>query len=599
MDYSGGCEMDGADQNKITKKAYLEPLFQDKLARIGKYLGKPILAITLTFKYQEENTLEISDLGLSFGTKYDKDTMVILGNWMLNLTEKERIILEDFIVAREAFRVYMNQDIPEKHNYDRFTENILQLLTVLWIIEDYPKMLTSYHVSVVRQRTDAYEDEEHILKSDAWVYFMSKCVQHDIFSKAIYPVFVSQVKDAIKEEKPIADLAWLLMRWMKALLPEEFSTALPFHIKKERYYDLIKTMGERNYETSSALQISEVVGKSHNSVTVSFKQLMDDFGIFWFPNIDILKIKLYPYFMRIHTKKKTHHDSLVEKLKSIKYCRMIRENISNDEYILVGWIEGPLIVYEQLLEYLEKLKNKELVTNYFLKQIRHKKVTWSISTKELTPDEETYQQIFNTTDDESCTTITAMDDKYELASLGQGKEEFFSEEALMFIAGLMSKHLGKSSIMFRPIEIAYELCEKNGVDSEDSGKVRDFINQIEIRCRKLGIFDFILFHREFFHFKKALYFEIPLTQSKQVIIDLLEKLEKTSEMIRLALMDEVIVIFPEVKYDDIAREQIEKLLLEKNIQSKCFQLNYHSGLKVRKFMYHEAYDFDTNLWKIY
>ncbi|HUT80310.1 MAG TPA: hypothetical protein VMZ29_03830 [Candidatus Bathyarchaeia archaeon] len=587
------------NQGNIQTLEGLRQLFIEKILKVEDYLGRIIDNKELNIKYQEINSLyDIPDLGRNFGSIYDKDNTLILGNWLQNLTNNENSILVDFILTREAFRRFLDQDLPKFHSYERFTEILLQIIAILWIIETYPRKYTSYHISVIRQRTDAYEESENILKSNSWVYFMNNAVQQNIPAKSIYKVLIERVKDAITEEKSIVDLAWDLMYWLKAHLPEEISYGLPFYIKKKRHYDLLKTLSKRKYENSSALQLSGIIGKSHNSITISFKQIMDEYGIYWWPNIDILKLKLYPYFLRIKTEKKEHHELIIEKMKTVRYFKFIRESVSENKRTIVGWMDSPLTVYEQLLDYFEKLKRSGFVIDYFLKQIRHKRVTWTISTKKYEPKEEIYLKLLNTTDKKSHTRIIAMDKKYEIASLQKEKEEYFNENVLMFIGSLMSKHLGKSNIIFNPIELVYELCEKNEVDSKNSEKVRDFINQMEIRCRRLEIFDYYLYFREFILFKKALYFEIPLIKNMQIIDTLLEKLEITREMIRLTFMDRIVVLFPDVIYESILREKIENLLEEKDINFICLQLNYHRGLKRSKFLFNEVYDFDKNQWKI-
>ena len=310
-----------------------------------------------------------------------------------------------------------------------------------------------------------------------------------------------------------------------------------------------------------------------------------------------MRLRLYPYLVRINTSKKEHHEMLIEKMKSIRYFRFIRESATEDERIIVGWIECPLIVYEQLIEYLEKLKRNKSVNDYFMKQIRHKKLTWTITTDKLEPTTETYKKLLH--EPETCNyyTITAMDEKHEIYTMLKEKEEVFNENVLMFISSLMNHHLGKSNIAFRPIELIYELCEKNGVDSKNSSEVLAFVNQMEIRCRRLKIFDYYLYFREFFLFKKALYIEIIVESDEPIVKNILRKFEVTAEMIRLLFLDRIVLILPEVKIENKLREILEKLLEENGVKFTILQLNYHRGLKIPKLLFNEAFDINNDQWK--
>ncbi|NHJ48907.1 MAG: hypothetical protein FK733_14070 [Asgard group archaeon] len=166
----------------------------------------------------------------------------------------------------------------------------------------------------------------------------------------------------------------------------------------------------------------------------------------------------------------------------------------------------------------------------------------------------------------------------------------------MFLSTVILHRLGHVYYICRPVELKFELCEKKDIDTTKTPEVMDFINQMDIRLRRLGLVDYFLYFKEFIHIKKALYFE--LIENPEEISEFVKKLEVFGDMMTISFLDRVVIYFPEVKYDSMFREFVEKLLMEKNITHRVYQFNHHRGLNVDKINYLEAYDFETKQWKI-
>jgi len=566
--------------------------------KICKYLDCETSKINFKVLFQgKESAYEIPELGKKFGIIYDEKGNLILAKWLQAQSTKEKEYLTEFLLIREGFREIFKQDITVENPYERLTDIIMQILALLWFCEQKKIPFNSSPMITIRRRADAYEEND-ILQSKYWVFFFTNCHQQNLNSNKLYPVFIERVKDALVEEKPIEKLAWDIMYWLKAHLPEEESDLLPIYIEKKRHYKVIKALGQGTYEDGSALNLSKKLGRSHNTVNRDYQQIMDKYDIYWYPKINFMMLRLYPYFFRVNFKDKETREKLIEKLLANRYVRFIRECEIQEKTLLIGWMESPLITYEQIAEYLERLKRKDLIKDYFIKQIRRKRITWTITTKKMEPTEETYQALLTKPNELENYTLTAFDEKYDITDFHKEKKEVYHKDLLLYISTLLHHHLGKTYYRFRPIETIYELLEKKGLDISNTTEVLYHISQIDVRCRRLGLFDYCLYFQEHYLVKIGLYIEIAEKSNKELKEKIIKTLENLGEMLRMDLMERVVLIFPYVKYDSLIRKMIEKLMKESNLDFEILQMNYIRKLQVLNTDYVDAYDFELEQWKI-
>ncbi|NHJ48913.1 MAG: hypothetical protein FK733_14100 [Asgard group archaeon] len=581
------------DGMAFLNKKTLTTKYQEFIEKIADYLEKPKQKVKISVLIQKkESTDEIPKLGRKLGIVYDEKGNLTLAKWLYKLSEKERSSLVDYLIVRECFRHFFDQKIPTDQPYERFTEIVLQTVAVLWFCEEYNLTITNESIITIRRRIDGFEDE-NILQAQYWIYFLDNCHLLKLTAKQVFDVSVQRVQEAIKEEKPINDLAWDVMYWMKAHLPEEVSYALPLQLKK-RHYELIKALSGLTFEDTSAVKMAEILNRSHNVVTRDYKQLWKNYKLRWLVKLDLLKLRLYPYFFRVNVKEKKHKEQIVEKLKTIRYVLWMRESELPNNITLVGWLESPLIVYEQIAEYFEKLHRSGIIVDYFINQIRKKRISWSITTKELEPTEETYETLIQKPELLNVFTINAINETYDIEQYKKKKQEYH-KDIMKFISTLQSHHLGKAHFECRPLDLVYELCEESGVDTARTNDVIYFISQLAIRCRRMEIIDYYLHFREFATHKKALYIE--LEQPENMVLEkFIEKISFAGEITNLSFIDRVVLYFPDVKYDSVFREILDNLLKESNFQYKAFQINYYRGLRMPKFNYFNVFNFEKNQW---
>jgi hypothetical protein len=591
--------MSEIDQNQeIEPVQKLNMKFQEIVTKIENYLQRPAPDTIPEIKMQEENDRrDIPDIGRNFGTHFDeKNNYLILANWLTNLLKREQKGIEEFLLVRECFRLFLHDLIPLNHPFTRLTEIVLQNIAMLWLIEEYNYSILSSPIIYIRGRAEGYE-EEGILMSEHWVYFLINCNKYNITALEVFNILVTQITEALEKERDLEEVGWVLIRWLKAKMPSTDSSGLPLFIEKQRNFEVVKALASVDYKESSAKKIGEMINRSHNVVNIGFKELHENYNFYWWPSINLLKLRLYPYFFRLTISGIDNKKLIAKKILENKYIRFLREKINekDDEVILVGYLQCPLYSQQKLAHYFERVEKKGYLKDFFIQQIRNKMISYSVSKNKIEQTRTNYQKLFCETDKEKFCNIT-LNKEYDITDLSDIKKEVFAEDILIFISTLMARFPGKAHYSFKPIEIIYELLAKNDIDTTDIAASMYYISQMEIRCLRLGIFDYYLNPREFGTFGKALYFELNPEPNLEQMGEIVDLFKRTAEMVILTLYDRIIIYFPQVKDDSIFREFIEDILKGYNIQYLVTQISYAQDIKTPKILYHELFDFKDHQW---
>ena len=125
-----------------------------------------------------------------------------------------------------------------------------------------------------------------------------------------------------------------------------------------------------------------------------------------------------------------------------------------------------------------------------------------------------------------------------------------------------------------------------------------YVNQIDIRCRRLGIVDYGLYFREIHTMKFGMYFEFKINSGNEKLQEVIFKLERLGEMLRIDLIDRILLIFPYTRTDLLVREVIEKLLVKNNLDYQLIQIQHSQGTVLGNKNYVDAFDFEIQQWKI-
>ena len=412
-------------------------------------------------------------------------------------------------------------------------------------------------------------------------------------AKDLFDQLLSQLHSAFDKQLPLKSLIANFEAWFDDHEIELTDLALPIEMKS-RYFQIVKLLLELGYQEGTAKNVGEKLDLQHDVINTAFKEMANDFVIFWRPQINYLLLRIYPFAFRVTLSDKKHREFFVQELRKIKYISTLNEDTSTNECLFYSLIYCPHIVHNQFQELLEKLLKKGILKDYFFSMVKHRVNKWSLTDIHITSSEDSYEGLFTNPELFKLHSYEVFNETYTLSDMPQTKQAFFDETVLAFLSILRGRHLTKGSYGVYVTEL-YDLCNKNEVDIKNSVKVTSFINQLDIRCRRLEILDYYLLAWKKTPYAGSLFFELIIDLENQEIIDYLSRLEVFGTLTKLVFYDRILLIFVGMASDHPFRSFVEKKLQEKNIEYFVY-----ATLAVDDFKnypnYHLLYDFNENKW---
>ncbi|MGC9781314.1 MAG: hypothetical protein HZR80_18880 [Candidatus Heimdallarchaeota archaeon] len=577
---------------KITEKQLSKEFFQ-YFKKISAFLDAQVKKIKMKVKIQKaDSDVVIHDYGKGFGVITENE-QIILANWLFNLPQREKEILLKFLLIREGFRVHFNNQIKSSHFYNDLVEILLNIIAALWIINDRGYKLGSPQVIDIRGRI-AFDDTQ-VFNHNYWEWVLLDWYNYRLSTMELFNKLVSSINLAIEKKFSLKHLVDDFKSWLENQVQKVFLLALPLSLKKKKF-DIIKSMITLGYDKSSAKEVGKLVNRSYNVVDIAFKELFEKYQVYWRANINLPLIRLYPYYFRITLNDKKFKSQLIKKFKTIPYLKELDESFSKNKHTLAGFLESPHYIPVSLEEYFEKLVRKKIADNFFCQMIRRKTLYTTITTEKLKPNKETYKQVFENPNKEKNLTLTILDDRFDITKPPKEKKAVFDENVLNFITLIKARYLGKAHYMLSPLTKVYEFCKKNDIDSIDSLAVKYFLNQLDIRCRRLGLINYFLNIQNISNYGDALFFELQEDPKSDLSMSIIEKAKIFSPMIVKEFFQRTAILFPKVSINNPLREVLEEFIRNIGVEFSTYHFSYYKEY-LPDVLYIDLYDFEENRWK--
>ena len=560
--------------------------------KLGTYLDLLIPVVRKTLVLQKSATAEaIPAFGMDFGVLSNSD-QILLAHWLVDLPSREKSTVTQYLLIKEVFKAYLASLLPKTEAYSELIEVVLNLTATLWFIEENNVSILYHHsVANIRSRfVFKSTDNFSYLKWDRYLTIAYDC---SITAKTLFNQLISQLTTAITKNLPLKTLNANFESWFDDQEIEASDLALPIEMKS-RYYQIVKLLLEFGYQEGTAKNVGEKLALQHDVINTAFKEMADDYVVFWRPSINYLMLRIYPYVFRVTLSDKKHRDIFIKELKKIKYLSSLLEDNSTAECIFYSNIYCPHIVHNQFQELFEKLFKKNIIKDYFFQMVKQRTNKWSIIDVHITSNEDSYESLFEHPELFKLHTFEVFTEKYELSEMPKTKQAFFDATVLSFLSLLRGRHLSKGSYGVYVTEL-YDLCNKNEVDITNSVKVTGFINQLDIRCRRLKILDYYLMVWKKPPYSGSLFFELLIDPENQELIDYLSQLEVFGTITKLTFYDRIVLFFIGISYDHPFRSFVEKKLKEKEITYLVYAPQAVDDFK-RCPNYQQLYDFKENKW---
>ncbi|MHA1656901.1 MAG: hypothetical protein ACTSWT_10355 [Candidatus Heimdallarchaeota archaeon] len=574
-------------RGKLTKD------FQNLVGKIAQDLVLPqIDATNIEVKIQDksEETVILDDWH-TFGLASEEPNRIIISNLYFSASKRVFHTILLYVLCREVFRRYFLHCCKNWEQYNDLVYVSLNLIAALWLFKEKKiKTLTSPHAGIIRSSL-FFKDKVNLRFND-WDRYLVLLFRRKIAGKVVFDKFVELINLAVEKKWPLDKLLHQFRSWLDVLLKDEDFLALPLWVS-EREYSIISLLHQMGMKNSSASKIGEKLSLKHDVINSAFRVLYDKYNIYWGCEIDFLSLHLYPYFLRITLRDREFRGMLIEKLQKTPYIKNAYEGRCNDALVITAHFFCPHIIQDKLVNYLENLLKKGYIQNFICSPLKKKTLLSSLTTKKITSSLKTYEQIFAHPEKYQYKTLTLFEKEYKQNQIPKIKKTLFEENILNFISVLRAKFITKGYYMFYVPEL-FAFCKKNGITVKDDSLMY-FINQMDIRCRRLGVLTYFLNIQKLTRHRRSLFFELIEEPQNIHSTGFLSKISFVSNMVIYEFHDRIILDFPRIGFDHPFRIFLEKILINENIPFQTYTQNLLPEID-RYIPYHELYNYATNKW---
>ncbi|MFW9923610.1 MAG: hypothetical protein ACFFDW_10040 [Candidatus Thorarchaeota archaeon] len=573
-----------------TDEEFCKTTFNEYKRAIALYFELPEIENNKKITFQNDNSkINIPKIGINFGLRIENE-QIILANWILELPIKEREVVIQYLLAREIFREYIRILLPVTNNpLLPLIDVVNNIITFLWLAdhEKYEQLL-SPAVSNIRMRITLSGSK--LFENHDWQWFLINTFTNKVEPNDIIQMLKEKFDFAIQNNLTLKQFEEAIIDWQSEFILKKDFSVLPIVMKK-RFIELLKTMNSLGLQKSTAKNLEKLLKRSHNVIAIDFRKLYEEYEVFWNVEKNVLLLRLYPFFLRITFKEDKKRELLLQKLKTYKYFHFIMEgkNLKN-ELVISAFFNCPQITHNHLTSYLEELKRKESITDYYFQMIRREKLTSSISESIIKVSPNTYLDLLENPSNYSFQTLTLSDKIFNFNKLPRISKAVYEENLLKFLSIFRARYVQKGQYMVQSVKELYELFEHMNLKDYEE-KREYYINQIENRCRRLKLIDYKLNIKDIMNYSKILFYEIfenPESKSLQLFIS---KLESFYSLIYCEFLDKVLIGFPQIPEDHDFNKFIEEQLIKSDFKFMSYYVR-----KNKEFYDHVSYDklYDNN-----
>ncbi|NHJ87440.1 MAG: hypothetical protein FK734_18400 [Asgard group archaeon] len=575
---------------------FLQKEFRKIIRKIANYLDQKVPKPYPIVKLQEENSdVIIPDYGKGFGAVTIEST-ILIAKWIMNLQKKEQPVIMKFLFVRESFRLFLYKMIADFEDYQDLIEVTLNIIAAIWIIYDEQIRLIDNPIITIRGHIP-FEDDD-IFKYLNWDWVLIDSYKYGISAYRLLMKLIAQINKAKKQQLIQATIASEYLEWVELQKQEESFLSLPIYFK-QKHFDMLKAMVKLGAIKASAKNVGNLIGKSYNVVDISYKELFEDYSIYWRAKPNILLLRLYPYHFRLTLKNKESFNRILRYLKSQKYLKDIDIYDAGDNgFVVAGTLDCPLIVSNKFSNYLEKLSKQGIILDYFFEMIRNEKGLCTITTNKLKLKKEIFYDLLTKPEKFNLYTLPIFEYDYKISKVPKFKKAVFNEEVLTYLSLIAARYLGKAHYMFQNIDKGYKFCQKNNIDPTNMKAVKSFISQLDFRARRLGAINYYLNIQNIGNFNSSLYCELLIDPEHESLKTFLERIKIFSSMIIRTFYDRVTIHIPKISFETPLTEVIKEELKRLQINYLIYPFDYY-----REFVpsvnlpFDELYDYDLKKWK--
>jgi len=532
-----------------------------------------------------------TDFSVSYGISRSNDS-ITLADWIFDLPKMIKVYILKFIIVKESILHYLNANID--YSFSEIEEVITNITTILLLAEVFSiNAFDSPLIASIRARIYPFEicgKDNSFWDNLLRLLFLKKIPFSDVLELA-KEIFSNRTVDISQ-----GDIIKVFSKWIFDTTVKEEDVINPIYLT-DRLITVVDQLLEFGYENGSAPNIASKIGIHENTVRNQMNYLTEHYSTFWRPELNLEKLNLNNYFLKIQMKDTNSFDKVNQILKNIPYVKNLYHGKYPENQILYSpQIFCPHVIANNLDAKLLELQKKDIIEDFTLQIVREKKHFAAISNYPFNPNKKTFQNLIEGKHNQILRKYVFSHSKKEF-SMEIGDDVPFDYNLLFFLSILRNKYLLRSRYGVAIAELQ-KLFELNDISNVDVIKQTDFINQIEIRARKRGLLTYCLFIRSLT--RKGS--DILVTEIKDIddypkklLDEVIEKLRVFSFLGQITLHDRIVHTMPGVSHQHYIKEIIQNELNKVNIKAEYYTIGIAQS---RLISMHDLYDFDEQKWKI-
>ncbi len=568
--------------------------FKTYLNDISELLKKPLPDKIFEIKIQPINSKwKVPKVGDKYGVYYESNNLV-LARWLFNLRVKEQEVIIEYLLVREIFRYFFNDNVIDQLKFDRLIEMVIHVLAGAWIGQaGTDKLYTDKKMRNIDQRS-AFPDKDGIMGVD-WAIVYASAVFYKLPVIELFNKAFTLMKDGTEKNLPMIDIDKNYRSWVSSITPRDAKLGLPQYFD-DRHFEIFELLVTGGYKQGSTTQIGKKMDLSHDVIYRSFKYLFNDLRIAWYPVFNFHLLRLYPHFFRVTLTDKKHFKPFLDILHAEPYINDVHNTKDTQIPIITGNFPCPLILHNHYSNQFKKMHDKGIIKDFFFQRIRRKILQCAITRDQLEPNKETYQNLFNNPYSFDHKTFTLLDYSFTIDDLPKFKKAVFDSNVLHFISYYSARYLTKNDFMVHPLPECFKACENNNIDLSDTKSITHFVSQLETRCRKLGLLDYNLSIHKVSIYGKTVFIELPETINSDRVNRLLEKLKISYALIVMEFFDRTLLGFPKLSINHPFIIEVEKQIKQEVLNYLIFQ-NFINEDFTQFTPLNQLYDYKNQSWK--
>jgi len=570
------------DCNQICK--ILNAALKDVIVFLSKTIGyKPILE-------QRRIVLAplIEEYDVNVGIKFREQT-IEFAEWIFNLQPRPKVNLLYFLIVKLAFHHFL----PEQPN--EVKDAFVNIVALLWLKEHFGinSLDNPIYASVT---TRIYP--ERIAK---YFYVQFNRLLNILFIKNISYHEVFKVLAEIVSQQNIDSegIFKAFNGWVNSLITE-IDVIAPIYLKP-KLIPTLELIVKWGYSRGTTANIAKKLNYHINSVARQFRELSTRNTAFWRPIINLEKLKLNNYFLKVVLPERGEmYERIYKMLWEEQYLKSIYtgEIEEGKKVIYSPSLICPHLVSERLNEQLRKFQSKGWIDDFNLQLIRERNHYGVITTTEQKPTIETMEKLlFEKQPAFDLRKFVFASEKRDFSMEFDDRDIVLDYNLLFFLSVLKCKYLLKSRYAAYVNELP-KLYKKNNIPLTDVTAQIVFLNQIEIRARRRKILSYALFMKRFIPNRADIFiFEIkaPDEQEERKIKRLVKELQVFSFLGEMVLADKHVFPLPGISSNHPIKDLIQKKIEKTGLESTYYTIR-QSNKKLVPL--HELYDYESQKWKL-